>query len=72
MRQFWRDHSLTIVLTVVGLAFLGIAIPFREGTTFDVVVGFGHGTLTVALFNFLAIRFREIAKPEDEPRKRSD
>ncbi len=63
--KFWRDHSLSIMAAVAGVVLLGVAIPFREGTTFDVIVGLGHGALSIALLGFLSGLFRERNKPED-------
>jgi hypothetical protein len=67
MKKFWQDHSLTIILAAIGLALLAIAIPFREGTWFDTILGLGHGALTAALLYFLSAYFREKNKPEDPP-----
>jgi hypothetical protein len=66
--EFWRDHSLTIVLTAIGCAFtlLGM-VAFEEGKWFDLIMGFGQGTLTVGLLYFLSYYFRETVKPEDDP-----
>lgn len=65
MSTLWRDHSLTIISTALGVGFLAIAIPFREGTTFDVVSGMGHAALSIALLGALSGPFRERNKPED-------
>jgi hypothetical protein len=62
---FWRDHSLTIILTAVGAILTGIAFMYEEGKLFDLWLSLGAGTLTVALFYFLAQFLREKAKPED-------
>ncbi len=61
----WREHSLTIVSAAVGLLFLGLALPFREGTAFDVIVGLGHGALSIALLGFLSGPFRERNKSDE-------
>lgn len=63
--QLWRDHSLTIVLTAIGLGLLALAAWLEEGTWFDIVVGLGHGAVAVAMVNVLATRLRERNKPED-------
>jgi hypothetical protein len=48
-----------------GALFIAISIPLREGTAFDIVVGFGHGSAAVALYNWLAGFLRERNKPEE-------
>ena len=63
--RIWNDHSLSVVLSGLGIAFFAIAIPFREGTAFDTVLGLGHGCWTAVLINWLAGKFRERNKPED-------
>jgi len=65
MLALWRDHSLTIILSAIGVALTGIAFMHEEGKLFDLWLGLGAGTLTVALFYFLAQFLREKAKPED-------
>ena len=62
---WWRDHSLTLVLGVLGAIMLGVAFTYPEGRQFDLWLGLGCGVLTVALFYFLSQFFREKAKPED-------
>jgi hypothetical protein len=64
LRRLWADHSLTIVTAVLGAVFIAIAIPLREGTAFDVIVGFGHGCGAVALYNIAAGWLKEKNKPE--------
>ncbi|MBA3753052.1 MAG: hypothetical protein H0X01_02695 [Nitrospira sp.] len=39
MTRLWRNHSLSIVLFGFGAVTLGVAIPLREGTWFDVFTG---------------------------------
>ena len=63
--RLWRDHSLTIVMVVIGCAFTWFAFSFDEGKWFDLWLGLGQGTLTAALLFFLSQWFREKAKPED-------
>jgi hypothetical protein len=65
VKKVWENHSLTIVLALLGVMFIGIAIPLREGTWFDIIVGFGHGCGAVALYNWLAGPLKERNKPED-------
>jgi hypothetical protein len=65
VNRLWENHSLTIVLALLGVMFIGIAIPLREGTWFDIIVGFGHGCGAVALYNWLAGPLKERNKPED-------
>lgn len=66
MRKIWRDHSLSVVLCVIGLGFLAVALSFEPGTqVWDILLGFSQGTLTVTLFYGLAGCFRERNKPED-------
>ena len=63
--KFWRDHSLTIVMTVAGCGMSLFAFAFEEGKWFDLWLGLGQGTLTAALLYFLSQFFREKSKPED-------
>ena len=62
-----RDHSLTIVCFVLGTALVGAGwYWFDAGTKeFDLLLGYGLGLSTVALFYALAGFFRERNKPED-------
>ena len=62
----WRDHSLTVVLWGFGLSFMAAAFLFEPGRVFDLMLGLGHGAITVALFNTLAGPLRERNKPELE------
>jgi thiol:disulfide interchange protein len=65
----WRDHSLTIVLTLLGLLLTGLGVwhvwPLENDRWFDIWSGLGAGTLTVALFNWLSGPLRERNKPEE-------
>jgi len=63
MTRLWRDHSLTIVLTVIGLACLGLAFVHA----WDFWLGLFHAAIGVALLNLLAGPFRERNKPEEPP-----
>jgi len=62
----WRDHSLTIVLAMIGVTTIAIGFLFDE-KWWDVISGLGQGTLTGGLVFFLSRYFRETAKPEDPP-----
>jgi thiol:disulfide interchange protein len=65
----WRNHSLTIVLTGLGLFLTVLALyfvwPLEPDRWFDILSGFGSGVLTVALFNWLSGPLREKNKPEE-------
>lgn len=64
--RFWRDHSLSIVLVVIGFLFLGAALLFsRDSIWWDIWLGLFHACLGVALLNLLAGPFRERNRPED-------
>ena len=65
--KVWRDHSLTIVLGILGTIGILVAFTYEqaEARMFDLWLGLGCGVLTVALFYFLSQFFREKAKPED-------
>jgi hypothetical protein len=65
--KFWRDHSLTIVLGILGTIGILVAFTYEssEARMFDLWLSLGSGVLTVALFYFLSQFFREKAKPED-------
>lgn len=65
MKKWWRNHSLTIVLTLTGVALIIVAFTHDEGKLFDLWLTLGGGSLTVALMNLLSLFFRETAKPED-------
>jgi hypothetical protein len=68
MTAIWRNHSLTIVLGLIGSALTVLAMAaFEDGRWLDLVLGLGQSTLGVALFYFLSVHFREVAKPEDPP-----
>ena len=64
--RWWRDHSLTIVLSVIALTCLGIALLHdRDHRGWDVWLGLFHACIGVALLNFLAGPFRERNRPEE-------
>jgi zinc transporter ZupT len=67
--RLWRNHSLTIVLTALGIALTALALcfvwPLEADRWFDILSGFGSGVLTVALFNWLSGPLREANKPEE-------
>lgn len=71
MTRLWRNHSLTIVLTALGIALTAYAMwhvwPLDEARWFDVWSGLGAGTLTVALFNWLSGPLVERNRPEEPP-----
>jgi lipopolysaccharide export LptBFGC system permease protein LptF len=54
--KFWRDHSLTVVLGILGTIGILVAFTFEshESRQFDLWLGLGCGVLTVALFYFLS------------------
>jgi hypothetical protein len=66
--RLWRDHSLSIVLTVFGFAstFIGawFVWPLEAERWFDLSTGVGAGFLTVAAFNWLSGPLRERNRPE--------
>jgi hypothetical protein len=68
MLQLWRDHSLTIVLTALGIVLTLVSLlfvwPLDPDRWFDIFAGLGSGVLTVALFNWLSGPLRERNKPE--------
>jgi uncharacterized membrane protein YgaE (UPF0421/DUF939 family) len=63
--RWWRDHSLTIVMIVIGISLIVISFFVEDDRFFDLFMGLGQGTLTAALLFFLSQWFRETAKPED-------
>ena len=63
--RWWRDHSLTIIMAVIGTALLIFAFTHEEGKWFDLWLALGAGVLTVGLFYLLSQFFREKTKPED-------
>jgi len=62
---WWRDHSLTIVMIVIGAGLIACSFFCEEDRLFDLWMGLGQGMLTAALLFFLSQWFREKAKPED-------
>jgi len=64
--KFWRDHSLTVVLLIIGLLFLCIALLHsRDSIGWDIWLGLFHACVGVALLNLLAGPFRERNRPEE-------
>jgi len=69
MMRLWHNHSLTIVLALIGIGFLIIALFFdRDHKGWDIFLGLFHACVGVALLNLLAGPFRERNKPEDPPK----
>lgn len=66
MKEWWNDHSLTIVLMLIGTTVIAVSFLF-DGKWWDVGSGLGQGTLTGGLVFYLSRYFRETAKPEDPP-----
>ena len=65
MIQLLRDHSLSLTCLTLGTLCIVMAWPYYElSRWWDVWLGFGHGFLTVALFNLLSGPLRERNKPE--------
>lgn len=66
IRRCWRDHSLTIVVAILGAICVGCAFQDEPGTKWwDVWLGSGQGLLTVAAFYLFAGWLRERNRPED-------
>ncbi len=65
LTKLWRAHSLTIVLTIIGTACMGIAHTYDEGKGFDTWIGLGHDILGAVLVFALAGILHERNKPED-------
>jgi predicted membrane channel-forming protein YqfA (hemolysin III family) len=69
-RRLWRDHSLTIVLAVLGLTATAISIvivwPIERDRWFDLVSSLGMAFLTVAVWQALSGPFVERNKPEED------
>ncbi len=68
LKRFCRDHSLTIILTILGVTSTGIGMwfvwPLEPDRWFDIFSGIGAGLGTVAVMNWLAGPFYERNKPE--------
>lgn len=64
-RRIWRDHSLSIVSTVIGTGLIVWAFRFDEGQVFDLLLGLGQGVLTAALVFILSGPLRERNRPEE-------
>jgi hypothetical protein len=71
VKSLWKNHSLTVVLTALGLVATAIAIafvwPLEADRWFDLLSGLGAGFLTVALFQWLSGPLVERNKPEEPP-----
>ena len=65
--NLWRDHSLSIVLAVVGVVCIVAAFRLEPGKWFDLWLTFGGGLLTVSLFYAAAGFLKERNRPEDDP-----
>lgn len=65
MLKYWYNHSLTIVMWVLGIIMTTIAFAFDAGRIFDLLLGLGGALITVALFYTLSGPLRESNKPED-------
>jgi hypothetical protein len=70
-QKMWECHSLTIVLTGLGLVLSALATafvwPLEADRWFDLLSGLGAGFLTVALFQWLSGPLVERNKPEEPP-----
>lgn len=68
--ECWRDHSLTIVATGLGLVCFSVSIWLTEGegTAFDVWCELGGTFLGIGGLGLLSWKFRERVKPEDTPK----
>lgn len=64
IRRAWEDHSLSIVLVLLGATLFTPCYFLSEGKLFDFILGLGHGCWTGALVNVLAGSFRERNRPE--------
>jgi predicted membrane channel-forming protein YqfA (hemolysin III family) len=68
-RRLWRDHSLTIVLAVLGLTATAISMwcvwPLERDRWFDLLSSMGMGFLTVALWQWLSGPLKEVNRPEE-------
>jgi drug/metabolite transporter (DMT)-like permease len=69
IRQLWRDHSYSIVGTVLGVACFAYAIwliwPVSPERWFDVFSELGGTLLGLGLMGVFATWLRERNKPED-------
>ena len=64
--SIWKNHSLTIILALIGSFLCGFAFFFNE-KWFDLILGLGQGVLTTGAVFFFSRFFKETAKPEDDP-----
>lgn len=68
MLQFWRDHSLSITCTALGIVITGASPLLPEGKGFDIISGIGNAFLTAGIIFGLQGPLTEKNKPE-EPAK---
>lgn len=61
----FRNHSLTYVMTALGVVSIGASYPLQSGWWCDLFMGLGCGMLGVALLYWLSRHLRETVKPED-------
>jgi hypothetical protein len=64
MSKLWRDHSLSIVLSIIGVGLISIAMALQPGKMLDLLLGLGSSFATVAMVNLLAGPLVERNKPE--------
>ena len=68
MNRFWHDHSLSIILTILGLMLTAAGVwyvwPLDEDRIWDLLTGAGLGVGIIALYSWLSGPFRERNKPE--------
>jgi len=64
LSRLWRDHSLTIVLVMIG----GFCFALALVHSWDFWLGLFHACIGVALLNLLAGPFRERNRPEEPPK----
>ena len=66
LRDAWRDHSLSISFVAFGTVLSLMGLPFREGTWFDYLSGFGQSFVTTGLGFYAGGRvLHEKNRPED-------
>jgi len=64
LTAYWRKHSLSLTFFCGGCVLVAVAIPFQEGTTFDIVSGIGLAAITAGLYNLASGPLVEVNKPE--------
>ena len=69
LRTCWNDHSLSIVLGILGLTTYAIGITLAVTTDWvrisDFILNLGHGFFPIAVFYFFSGPLRERNRPED-------